>query len=43
MKAEWLIKENRKEDAIKILNEIVKDYSKEWTANKATRLLNELK
>jgi hypothetical protein len=42
MKAEWLIKENRKEDAIKILNEIVKDFSKKWTANKAKRLLDGL-
>ncbi|WP_088041374.1 tol-pal system YbgF family protein [Bacillus sp. EAC] len=43
MHAESLIREHKKEDAEKILIGIVDKYRKEWTANKAERLLKALK
>jgi TolA-binding protein len=43
MQAESLLKDHKNDEAEKILNGIVNEYSKEWTANKARTLLKGLK
>lgn len=43
MQAKLLITDGKNKEAEKLLNEIVDNYKKEWTANTATRLLKSIK